>query len=90
MKYKSKPVVIEAMKLTRKYADVCVAFIGIMNIESYNLGEFKEDPCYIQIKTLEGIIKANEGDWIIRDTEGEFYPCKDVVFKKKYEPVGED
>jgi len=39
------------------------------------------------IRTLEGIMKAKPGDWIIRGTEGELYPCKPSVFERKYEPV---
>lgn len=37
------------------------------------------------IKTLEGEIKANDGDYIIRGTNGEFYPCKPYIFEKSYE-----
>jgi hypothetical protein len=43
-------------------------------------------PC-LWIKTLEGTMCARPGDWIIRGTEGELYPCKDSVFQRKYEPV---
>ncbi len=39
---------------------------------------------HLQIETLEGTMKANVGDWIIRGTEGEFYPCKPSVFQRKY------
>lgn len=38
----------------------------------------------LYIRTLEGRMKANPGDWIIRGTEGEFYPCKPSVFERKY------
>lgn len=38
----------------------------------------------LYIQTLEGRMKANPGDWIIRGTEGEFYPCKPSVFERKY------
>jgi hypothetical protein len=41
----------------------------------------------VQIETLEGIMTAKVGDWIIRGTEGELYPCKDSVFQRKYEAV---
>jgi hypothetical protein len=41
----------------------------------------------IRIPTLEGDMRADAGDWIIRGTEGEFYPCKPSVFKRKYEPA---
>ncbi|MDE2468687.1 MAG: hypothetical protein KGL35_08080 [Bradyrhizobium sp.] len=42
------------------------------------------------IATPEGVMTASEGDWIIRGTEGELYPCKDSVFRRKYEPVKAD
>lgn len=40
------------------------------------------------IKTLEGKMKADIGDWIITGVTGEKYPCKDHVFKLTYEKVG--
>ena len=39
------------------------------------------------IDTLEGIMKADEGDYIITGVEGEQYPCKPSVFEKSYEEV---
>ena len=86
-KFRKKPVVIEAIQLSRKCADVVVDFIGKENINDYNLGEFAEDSCYIEIKTLEGNHYANEGDWIIKGIKGEFYPCKPDIFEQTYEEV---
>ena len=37
-----------------------------------------------EVQTLEGLMKGNAGDWLIQGTEGERYPCKDSVFKRKY------
>lgn len=39
------------------------------------------------IETLEGDMKANIGDYIIKGLRGEFYPCKPDVFEKKYELI---
>ncbi|GGJ68233.1 hypothetical protein GGR02_001809 [Anoxybacillus voinovskiensis] len=39
------------------------------------------------IPTMEGILKANPGDWIITGIHGEQYPCKPEIFEKTYEPV---
>lgn len=39
------------------------------------------------IKTLEGEMEAQPGDWIIRGVEGEYYPCKPSIFEKTYERV---
>ena len=41
------------------------------------------------ISTLEGLHWADEGDWIIRGVQGEFYPCKDAIFRETYEPAAE-
>lgn len=45
----------------------------------------KDEDLYI--RTLEGNMKANIGDFIIRGLRGEYYPCKPDVFKKKYEVI---
>lgn len=39
------------------------------------------------IATLEGVMHASEGDWIIRGVQGEFYPCKPDIFAATYEPA---
>lgn len=43
----------------------------------------------IEIETLEGVMKANPGDWIITGVKGEKYPCKPDIFKATYEKVDE-
>jgi len=87
MRFRKKPVVIEAFLLTRRFADVVVDWVGRENIANFNLGEFAEDSCYVEIKTLEGTMTANEGDWIIKGIKGEFYPCKPDIFEATYEAV---
>jgi hypothetical protein len=44
-----------------------------------------ERPAHIVIGTLEGQMKLHQGDWLIKGTEDEFYPCKDSVFQRKYQ-----
>lgn len=46
------------------------------------------EPKHVVIKTLEGDMIGNLGDWIIRGVKGEFYPCKPDIFEATYEPVG--
>jgi hypothetical protein len=41
----------------------------------------------LSIPTLEGVMHANSGDWIIRGVQGEFYPCKPDIFAATYEAV---
>lgn len=44
-------------------------------------------PFGLVIRTLEGEMRADPGDWIIRGVQGEFYPCKPDIFAETYEAV---
>jgi hypothetical protein len=44
---------------------------------------------WIEIDTLEGTMRANYGDWIIKGVNGEFYPCKPDIFEKTYDILDE-
>ena len=44
----------------------------------------------IKIETLEGVMEAVVGDWLITGVKGEQYPCKDDIFRATYETVDED
>lgn len=81
MKYRKKPVVIEAVQWTGKNQTEIFAFT--------KAGEIGEDfmSSDIEIVTLEGTMKASPGDWIIKGVKGEFYPCKPDIFEATYEPV---
>ncbi|MEU3161998.1 hypothetical protein ACPCAJ_21175 [Streptomyces griseoincarnatus] len=46
-----------------------------------------DTPHSIAIRTLEGTMRADLGDWIIRGVQGEFYPCKPDIFATTYEPA---
>ena len=41
----------------------------------------------LRIKTLEGVMTANVGDFIIQGVAGEIYPCKPDIFEATYEKV---
>lgn len=43
------------------------------------------EPEHLQIDTLEGVMRADAGDFIIQGVNGEFYPCKPEIFAKTYE-----
>lgn len=47
-----------------------------------------EDP-YAEIDTLEGTMRADVGDWIIKGVKGELYPCKPDIFEETYEVLPE-
>lgn len=46
---------------------------------------YNDQPAHIAIQTLEGVMTASPGDWIIRGVQGEFYPCKPDIFATTYE-----
>ncbi len=78
MKFRKKPVVIEAMQLTNKNVLDVYHWIG-------SHVEWDIDPAELKIRTLEGTMVASEGDWIIKGVKGEFYPCKPDIFGATYE-----
>ena len=88
MKFRKKPVVIEALQLRwDTWSEMC-DFVHVGKL-SDGKPEGKQDgeKIQLQIPTLEGVMTANEGDWIIRGIAGELYPIKDCIFLKTYERV---
>ena len=84
--YRKVPVVVEAMQFTRATFDAVVAFTGG---KAHNL-TIERRPggvCFCLISTLEGQVKAGEGDYIIKGVAGEFYPCKPDIFERTYTEV---
>jgi hypothetical protein len=82
-KYRKKPVVIEAVQFDPQGNwPECV-------IPWPENGVRPRDMSWGYIKTLEGDMHVIAGDWIIKGIKGEFYPCKDDIFKATYELVEE-
>ncbi len=77
-RYRKKPVEIEALQYTGDNKKECETFIE---------GNFDNTLNYPNIKTLEGVMRVSNGDFIIRGVDGEFYPCKESIFKKTYDLV---
>lgn len=84
MKFRKKPVVIDAVQWFKQGDHPKVERYGESTIDQYPVYE----KCGF-IETLEGCMHVNPGDWIIRGVAGEFYPCKDDIFRMTYEGVGE-
>lgn len=81
--FSKKPVVIEAEQFTLKNKDRAFHFITCNCAASWDaIG----NPT-IQIQTIEGVMTAQLGDWIIKGIKGEFYPCKPDIFEATYEPA---
>ena len=95
MKFRKKPVVIEAVQIKKGMWDDPIAgwlidevYRG--NVELVNVGLSNEHEPFAIIITLEGIMRGDAGDWIIRGVKGEIYPCKPDIFEATYELVGEE
>lgn len=87
MKYRKKPVVIEAI-LWDGDKEKVNDFMGLTdNHKTANHG-FAQEKVFIQ--TLEGVVTASMGDYIIKGVKGEFYPCKPDIFKETYEEVTDE
>ncbi len=95
MKYRKKPVVIEARQLTEQdHHDVYLwveSHIGSFDVNDNGIHmsgvSIDAEDGRMVIATLEGHMKADPGDWIIKGVQGEFYPCKPDIFEQTYEPV---
>lgn len=79
MKFRKKPVVIEAIQWDGTNEYVLSNFMGELDV--------KYPEYQITIHTLEGDMVADKDDWIIKGIKGEFYPCKPNIFEQTYEPV---
>lgn len=89
MKYRKKPVVIEAIQFIDN-ADRIMEIHEFLGRDTMRINyEDKYNP-YIKIETLEGTMKASVGDYIIKGVNGEFYPCKPDIFEKTYERVTDE
>jgi hypothetical protein len=86
-KYRKKPVVIEAMPFTGDNLADCL--VWALGTEREAAERCQEMGLPLFIPTLEGEMKANPGDFIIRGVAGEFYPCKPDIFAATYEAVDE-
>lgn len=84
--YRKKPVEVEAMRLDIPNNDKEVLeFIGALKDGGSAVVNFANNT--MQIPTLEGLMSAQNGDYIIKGVNGEFYPCKPDIFEKTYELV---
>ena len=86
-KFRKKPVVIEAWQWDESHETL--ESIGCQH-SGYEGHVDRPDECKcLSIETLEGVMRVQPGDWIIKGVNGEFYPCKPDIFEKTYEPVSE-
>lgn len=86
MKFRKKPIVIEAVQWKGTWTDEMAEFTKDKQGRSFSFEQYG----VLYVKTLEGTMVANKGDWIIKGIKGEFYPCAKEIFEQTYEPVEVD
>lgn len=91
MRYRKKPVVVEAVQWDGLNLDEVKEFVGesldcVVHDAAYK-AEAAPPAVEVTIRTLEGDHRASVGDFIIKGVHGEFYPCKPDIFEKTYEAV---
>lgn len=91
MKYRKKPVTIEAMQVTTNNRQDVISWIldggADVHIEHAYIIKVQglEETYAFEVKTLEGFMTAKYGDFIIKGVQGEFYPCREDIFEQTYE-----
>ena len=104
-KFRKKPVVIDAICLTYENKEVLAADFKAAVCPQHSRSEeayqdhaswgecvvwiSADRVAYAQVKTLEGIMTGDEGDYLIRGVQGELYFCKPDIFAKTYEAVND-
>ena len=87
MKYKKKPVVIDAWHFTDENKDR--VYHDLNEIQMNIQPVMRDGKPALLIPTLEGVMTASLGDYIIKGVHGELYPCKPDIFAETYDPVEE-
>ena len=94
MKFRKKPIEIEAVRIGKRMdilnPEWLTQAIQSNQIILHGMGKMTRDQCWVEVKTIEGVMLGNDGDWIIRGVEGELYPCKNSIFKATYEEAKEE
>lgn len=80
MKFRKKPVVIEAERWTRNNLNDDKSMFQDPGVI------IKDDGSEFIVGTLEGTVTGKEGDWLIRGVKGELYPCRADIFQLTYDP----
>lgn len=85
--FRKKPVVIEARQLSDESWIDIAQWLGKSYIRSSSETErlLRPSEYVMWVRTLEGPIMAQSGDWIIKGVKEEFYPCKPDIFEATYE-----
>ena len=84
-RYRKRPIVIEAWQWDGRATKAVKGWLG----DECRVDAIRDGNriAWLCVETLEGAMKAEPGDWIIRGIKGELYPCKPDIFEQTYEAV---
>lgn len=85
LRARKKPVVIEAMRHEDSYASVQAIWAWSGGMVNADESTDRKGTWFLRVRTLEGVMRAQPGDYVIKGVKGEFYPCKPDVFLATYE-----
>lgn len=81
MKYVKKPIIIDAFRY-------CFDNEPEWSLKNPSVNHCQtHSDMWLEIETLEGVMRANPGDYVIKGIKGELYPCKADIFKESYDSV---
>ena len=87
MKYRKKPVVIEAVQF--KDTEETILELSELGLDPVRIDYADSSNPILKIETIGGLMNATEGDYIIKGSQGEFYLFKQDIFEEIYEKVEE-
>jgi hypothetical protein len=101
MKYRKRPVEVEAIKFTGEWQPIMEWLDSLIKSGRFPVPLAWQPPVRAQvfisqdggrrsrleINTLDSVAYAEPGDWVIQGVQGEFYPCKPDIFAQTYEEV---
>lgn len=87
--YRKKPVVIEARPYDGSWECACelIEWMSESDPTAASVATWTNSEQKLSVPTKEGPLNASPGDFLIRGTAGEFYPCKPDIFAAIYEPA---
>lgn len=85
IKVRKKPVVVSAIRLIDENMDELLELTQMIPFELVCHAGDNPTIRHAFIETLEGRMRVNEGDWIIRDVKGEYYGCDNDAFNMTYD-----
>lgn len=100
MRYKKKPIVVEAVQFINCYVraiEECFNEVPKWLHEAfeeqviYRIPRIDiESQSFLRISTIEGNMDLTQGNWLIKGVKGELYPCNDEIFRMTYEEVKDE